>query len=370
MRKKLGTSKDKIRPLSLADLQSLHPIKATQKDPRHKPDSVLKTFYVSSPDGTTISPSVKADQIDAKTMGSSLWELTIEVKGANISQLPGVGVYPVPVPRGRNRPRRVTHSSYRPNWFDVSFKPKTQPKLAQPKLWVRGRKVEPLIVFPDDRRKILVDRSWPWLLMGKIFTSDGTQGSGVLIGDRLVLTARHVLPWNSIAAGSWWMKFIPHYFDGSEPFGSSFASDLRHYDTDDDEFNMSHDYAIMRLYTPLGSRLGYLGSSSFDDDWRGLDVWYNVGYHEDIAGSERPAWQRYTIEDDYEDDDGQILETEASLEHGSSGGPFFDWFDDGQVRVIGVVGGGTDFDGDADNRLAGGDNMVNLIDWARANWPL
>ncbi len=104
---------------------------------------------------------------------------------------------------------------------------------------------------------------------------------------------------------------------------------------------MSHDYAVMRLYEPLGTQLGYLGYvAPFDDDWRNLDVWFNVAYHRDFSSFERPAWQRYAIEDDYEDDDGQLLETEASLEHGSSGSPFFSWFTDGHVYVVGVVGGG------------------------------
>jgi len=292
------------------------------------------------------------------------------VEGAISDHLPGRGVHRIPIPRGR-KPVSAGRAleSFRPPWLDVSFLPKSQPKPRQPKILAKGRKVDPLFVFPDDRRQILFDTSWPWLLTGKVFTSDGKPGSGLLIGNRLVLTARHVVPWNSIAAGSWWMKFVPHYFDGSEPFGHSFTSDVRTYGTDDSEFNMSHDYAVMRLYDPLGSQLGFLGYNSFDDDWRGKDVWLNIGYHDDIAGGQRPAWQRYSIEDDYEDDDGQTLETEASLEHGSSGGPFFDWFTDGHIYVVGVVGGGTLFNGDRDNRLAGGDNMLDLIGWARSNWP-
>lgn len=166
------------------------------------------------------------------------------------------------------------------------------------------------------------------------------------------------------------MKFVPAQFDNNEPFGSSFASDVTYYNTDDDEFNLAHDYCVMRLFNPLGSQLGYLGSTSFDDSWRGQDVWINIGYPQDIGGGLEPAWQQYWIEDDDEDDDGQVLETEASLNHGNSGGPFFGWFNDGQVRVIGVVSSETLFNGDFDNSLAGGENMVDLINWARANWPL
>jgi hypothetical protein len=191
------------------------------------------------------------------------------------------------------------------------------------------------------------------------------------VGDRVVLTARHVVPWTSIAQGNWWMKFVPAYFDGAEPFGSSFTSNVHYYGTDDGDYNLSHDYAVMRLFTPLGASLGYLGSTEFSDSWRNLDVFINIGSLADVAGAQRPVWQRYWIEDDYEDDDGQILETEASLNHGASGGPFFAWFESGtQIRLIGNVGGETSFNGDRDNSLAGGPNLVSLIDWARANWPV
>jgi excisionase family DNA binding protein len=100
------------------------------------------------------------------------------------------------------------HPSYRPEWLDVNFSPKTGVRPTKPKIRdKKGRKVTPLTVFPGDERHILFDTSWPWLLGGKITTSDNETGSGVLIGDRLVLTARHVLPWNSIGTGNWWMKF-------------------------------------------------------------------------------------------------------------------------------------------------------------------
>jgi V8-like Glu-specific endopeptidase len=369
MEKKARMHKGQNRPLSRADLQSLKPIKATQKNPHRRPGSMRRIFQVTSQPGTLVSPKVNVNKIEAEVKGSSLWEVAVEVEGTSSEHLPGNAGRSVPVPRGgKRRGGAAMTSSYCPKWLDVSFLPKTLPQPVPPKLWVKGRRADPLCVFPDDRRQILFDTSYPWLCIGKIFNSDGFAGSGILIGERLLLTARHVLPWNGIAAGNWWMKFVPHYFDGNEPFGSSFVSDWTAYGTDDDQFNASHDYAVLRLYNPLGNQLGYLGSTSFDDSWRGINI-DNVGYPSDIAGGQRPAWQLYSVEDDYEDDDGQILENEASLERGSSGGPFFAWFD-GNVRVIGVVSGCASIDGDRDNILAGGDNMVSLIDWASANWPL
>lgn len=364
--------RDSHHPLTREEIESLSPVKATEVNPHLRKSHVTQTSYVNVPAGATFTPKVKTERIDTGADGQSLWKVETEVEQ---------GVSGVPLGRTIQRHERSlavkrtvsSHPSYRPPWIGASFIPNTGSRIVLPKLRGReGREYNPLTVFPGDSRQILFDTSWPWLLTGKITNSDGMTGSGVLIGDRLVLTARHVLPWNSINAGSWWMKFTPHSFDGNEPFGSSFASDATHYGTDDTDFNLSHDYAVLRLFDPLGSQLGYLGSTTFDDNWRGLNVWSNIGYAIDIANAQRPSVQNFqSMEDDYEDDDGQTLETEASLNHGDSGGPFFAWFDNGnQVRVVGVVSGEAGFGDDADNALSGGDNLVNLIDWARSNWPL
>ena len=167
------------------------------------------------------------------------------------------------------------------------------------------------------------------------------------------------------------MRFIPHYFDGNTTFGSSYVQSARYYDRSD----VYYDYAVLKLDVPLGNQLGYLGYRS-GDDWGGTSL-TNVGYHADIFNGNRPAWQIYSIEDDYEDSDGQVLETEASLEHGSSGSPFFAWFDN-QPQVVSVVSGGTGFpsgflgleNDDQDNALSGGLDMAHLVEWARSNWPL
>lgn len=367
------TSKDNYsRPMTRREIEAIRAIKATKENQHLRPKFVSESRYIYVPAGIELAPKVKVERIDDRPDGQILWKIGIEI---------GAGVTPG-FPMGNTVQRhertntfgKISHlPSYRPEWMNVNFVPRTGAPPAEPKIRdKKGRKVKPLTVFPGDSRHILFDTSWPWVLSGKIINSDGKSGSGVLIGDRLVLTARHVMPWTSIAAGNWWMKFTPHYFDGTEPFGSSFVSDARHYDLDDTDFNLAHDYAVLRLFEPLGHRLGFLGTTSFDDNWRGLNVWSNIGYPFDAGGGERPAVQNYQpMEDDYEDDDGQTLETEASLNHGNSGGPFFAWFENGtQVRACGVVSSEVSFNGDADNSVSGGDNLVNLVDWARANWPL
>jgi len=260
-----------------------------------------------------------------------------------------------------------------PDGAPISVQPETAP-VAGRAVTISGRagrEYRPLLVFPGDGRHLLTDSSWPWRLTGLVTTSDGTFGSGVLIGDRLMLTAHHLRPSQSIAQGSWWMSFTPNSDLGSAPFGSSNVSDLLHYDDESDtDYVVGHDFMLCRLYEPLGARIGYLGASTFDDDWRGWGVWHNIGYPADVGGGQRPAVQiNQSMEDDYEDDSGQIIETQASLNHGNSGGPFFSWFTDSQVRLCSVVSSAVSFNGDRDNALAGGDDMISLIEWGRANWP-
>lgn len=270
--------------------------------------------------------------------------------------------------------RRGQLDGFVPERSAIHTSPRMEPIVRQ-RIRVRGPKgeYEPLVVFPNDGRHLLQDSSWPWNLTGRVETSDGAAGSGVLVGDRLMLTAHHMRPDRSIAAGNWWMHFTPQFGlpPGSTPFGDSFVSNLRHYDAEsDNEFRVGHDYMLCRLFEPLGQRLGYLGSTTFNDDWRDKGVWHNIGYPIDVGNSTQPVVQvNQSIEDDYEDDNGQYMETEASLNHGNSGGPFFSWFDDGQVRLCGVVAAGANFGDDNDNAVAGGPDMVDLINSGRRDWP-
>jgi V8-like Glu-specific endopeptidase len=370
----LDTRKHRL-PLSWQQIQALRPTKATSARPSDFPSSDSLSIYVQTPPGALIDPNVIVEHLPTVDAECGLSQIRIKFPDGVIGHPLGRGVV-----RSnfnslalKEKDRVSSTDSYLPHWMDFNPVPTTTalPSLIRPRIYTSRRgKVTPFYVGGDDRRQVLYDTNYPWLTTGKIYTSDGQSGSGVLVGDRLVLTARHVVPWNSIAAGNWWMKFIPAYFDGREPFGSSYVSDVHAYGTDDSEYNVSHDYAVLRLFTPLGKNLGYLGASEFNDSWRNKDSFINIGYMADGAGPRRPVWQKYWIEDDYEDDDGQYLETEASLNHGASGGPFFAMFDNGQIWVIGVVSGEVSFNGDLDNALAGGSNMVDLINWGRSNWPL
>jgi V8-like Glu-specific endopeptidase len=270
----------------------------------------------------------------------------------------------------------ISFASYRPDWIDAL----PAPDIARHEemRWMRrfdGRIVRPLWVY-DSHRYAFVDDSWPWGLVGRIFNSAGRSGSGSLVGDRLVITAGHMVPWGS---GPWWIRFVPAYVNGTSLFGAgveSYVSDARGYDVHGDV--TGYDWAILRLYEPLGLSLGYFGYNGYSDDWNDLSVWSNIGYPGDIDNAQEPAFQKgFTINDtDGDDNGGEELETEnCDLNHGNSGGPIFAWWNNGtDPRIVGVVSGEETeykplFSTRNDNVFAGGGGFTSLCAWGRTNWP-
>jgi hypothetical protein len=356
------------RPLTWDDVATKDPMPGGA--PPHRVPATVQTTYVSGPPGARLDPRVSVEEIPGAG-DQPLWRVTVDVGEGLRPFLPGghaggIDVEQLP-------PAGGPLDAYRPDELAGAWMPGVEAIQHEKLLAPDGRKFTPLFVYPPDERSVLTDTSWPWVLVGKVTNSDGKAGSGVLVGDRILLTARHVAPWVGIPSGNWWMKFAPHAWDGTEPFGSSFVTEIR-YPTHSD---LAHDYLVARLAEPLGQQLGYFGAEEYDDDWEDLAVWASVGYAGDIAGGQRPTVQiGASIIDDDSSGDGVAMFTKADLNHGDSGGPFWAWFD-GHARVVGVVSGEAD---DATNyviatvddwvnAISGGAHMLRLISWARDNWP-
>jgi hypothetical protein len=361
------------------------PLSAKRSTGAVVPGQARPTFFVTTRGESEPRPSVQVIRVEG--MGVPTWKIELDPNGASLTSLPGLHDQAVDLPsprihRAAKRRSLASLDGYRPAGLGVSFSPQVRRQKSRNTHESRGRRYRPLYIFPPDDRVVLTDTSYPWLAIGKIITSDGTSGSGALVGARTMLTARHVRPDRSIAAGNWWIKFTPHAFDGSEPFGSSFVSDNHYYAmTGDGDVDAAHDFMVCRLYEPLGNALGTFGMQEYTEDWNDKGVWASVGYPDDVAGGQEPVVQlSCSMEDSEEYGGGQVMETEADLNHGQSGGPFWAWFtksDGGQTpRIVGVVSGEFDFGTsigpitihDHDNGVAGGGNMVDLINWARANW--
>jgi V8-like Glu-specific endopeptidase len=270
-------------------------------------------------------------------------------------------------------------SPFRPDWATQSLQPRqaSQFALRPPMRRINGRQIEPYYgVYGPDDRQVYYPSDYPWRCVGRVFTwtnfagggSWNWWGSGVLVGPRHVMTAGHVCPWGS---GSWAMLFVPAYWDGSSLHGDgarSYVSDFRGWNTDNHV--AAHDMAVLRLYEPVGSWLGWMGTKVYDPGWQGGAYWTLTGYPAMVAGAERPSYQS-SIPVLHHDDDGDAreLEHQGDATGGDSGGPFFAVWDDGPHTIGATSGGEIEAGGEDNNVEAGGKALVDLAQWALNNWP-
>jgi len=315
------------------------------------------------------------------------WEFDLPSGGGLV--LPGHNSERANVADVKKQIRAGTHTKpFRPEWIDYTPHPKLGSRSQRFMRRSKGQWVRPHYgVFGTDDRQVYFPSGYPWSCIGRIFVwndfsrpSPAWSGSGVLVGGRLVLTAGHVCPWGS---SNWAMQFIPASFDGVSALGSgvvSWVSDFRGYKDPVSAWDM----AVLRLYTPLGNSLGYFGAKTYDSDWEGGNYWTLAGYPGMVAGGTRPSRQMwFPIVDDDSDDDADELEYYADQTPGDSGGPVFGFWNDGPYAVGTASGGEITLEGfsyitgplfgiwvpEDDNVAAGGAAMVNLIRWARSNWP-
>ncbi len=287
--------------------------------------------------------------------------------------------------REHDLPKQSHTAPLRPAWAGQSFQARQASEMtARPPLRrIDGRQVEPYYgVYPPDLRQVFYPGLYPWRCVGRIFTWTNWAGgggwtwwgSGVLVGPRHVLTAGHVCPWGS---QSWAMLFVPGYWNGASVYGagaSSWTSDYRGWNTNDTV--AAHDLAVLRLYTPIGPWLGWMGTKVYDSSWQGGPYWTLAGYPAAIAGGERPSYQSgIPVLDDDSEGDAKEIEHHGSATGGDSGGPFFGFWNDGPYAV-GTTSGGESITGtpfgwwNEDNNIeAGGEALVDLVLWAQANWP-
>ncbi len=287
----------------------------------------------------------------------------------------------------RERPERICVDvdptvgtrSHRPAWIDATHHPRLDPVGPQMLRRFNGRVVRPLYVFGPDDRSAYRDSSWPWGLVGRVFTSEGKSGSAALIGDRIIATAGHMVPWGQ---PGWWMRFVPAYFNGVSLHGAgveSYVSDARGYDVTGRP--TGYDWAVCRLYDPLGTWLGYYGYNGFSSSWEDDPYWTILGYPGAVANAQRPSCQSGVSVFDIDGDSngGRELETKGDVTPGNSGGPMFGWWS-GDPRLVGVVSGEEEdwspgvwpwewADVERGNVIAGGSGFTNLMAWGRTNWP-
>jgi V8-like Glu-specific endopeptidase len=240
---------------------------------------------------------------------------------------------------------------------------------------INGRFLRPAVIFGSDNRLQFKDSSYPWRCIGKIFASDGFVGSGALVAHNIVVTAGHMVPATAWGGGSWWMRFVPAYYDGASLLGSgvqSYVSNAKGWAVSGSP--TGYDWAILKLYNPIGDSLGWFGYNGYSSDWEDDPYWTVVGYPGDVAGGQRPSWQSgiSVFDDDSDSHGGLELEHRGDINPGNSGGPMFAWWS-GDPRLIGVVSGWEEdyifpFSFELGNVTAGGSGFTSLIAWGRSNW--
>jgi len=371
----LRSSSGSVPPQGPEDYLALENTVARQKMPKELAEAAARNrVMIHAPEG-----GFDPDRIIRSKEVRGGWEL-------NLPESAGVGM-PVlrwgrlaPAVVKRNTKRSADTDAFRPSWVDYTPHPKMSAAERPLLRRVNGRILDPHYgVFGPDDRVVYYPSGYPWTCVGKVFVynswpsaSPAWSGSGVLIGDRVLLTAGHVVPWG---AKSWAMQFIPASYDGSSTLGASvtsWVSDCHGYNTGNTV--SAWDMAVCRLYTPLGATYGYFGAKTYSSSWEGGNYWTLAGYPGAIAGGSRPSRQMwFPVNDDDSSGSATEVEYETDATPGNSGGPAFGFWS-GDPYVIGTHSGGekTTFlwwTTEDTNVAAGGSAIVDLIKWARSNWP-
>jgi V8-like Glu-specific endopeptidase len=365
-------------PQSIDELAAMPDVAATEEMPKDVANALAtQRLFIHS---TKEVSSVKF----VKEPSSPHKEYTLELPPGALMGRPGLSGERLE--RSAHKLPNATHTEgMRPAWAPLALQARNAAAGFErhPMQRIKGQRVEPFYgVYPPDDRRVYYPNAYPWRCVGRIFTWNNWaagggwtwSGSGVLVGPRHVLTAGHVCPWN---AGSWAMQFVPAYWDGAPllgPGAQSWTSDFRGWNTNDTV--AAHDMAVLRLYDPIGSSLGWMGTKVYDSSWNNGNYWTLAGYPGAIAGAQRPSYQSgIAVLDSDSDGDAQELEHHGDATPGDSGGPFFGFWS-GAPYAVGATSGGESITGtpfgwwNEDNNIeAGGRSLVDLVLWAQANWP-
>lgn len=307
--------------------------------------------------------------------------LNVTVKGALI----GEHALPQPVPTKRIKPRGnksrafarpLVAQGFVPSYLERRLTPRRVPTaLVRPSAMTLEQK--PLLgrarattVFPPDDRRIFFDTAYPWSTCGQV-TTPGGGASGVLVGPRHLLTVSHTIQWNDDGTAGW-VRFIPMLFDTSTPFGEAWAVRTyfkrRNTDKTLGWIDEQYDYVVVVLDRAIGNLTGWMGARGYTDSWDGGEYWSHIGYPGDIATGIRPSFQTDISLNGiwYELDSHEAMSHSADVWPGQSGGPFFGWWrGEGWPSVVAVQS----TQNSDENKASGGQDLVDLILEARADYP-
>ena len=149
-----------------------------------------------------------------------------------------------------------------PKWVGTSFSPKRIGMAPPPVVTHHQERLEPFVIHQPDDRQMYNDPTYPWICVCRITRADGGVGSGVIIGPRHVLTASHVVQWNTDVA-----EKVEVHLVGNTARATAFATVAYAYTkiTGDPTYStVDDDYAVLTVDQRLGDRFGFFGTKLYE----------------------------------------------------------------------------------------------------------
>lgn len=318
----------------------------------------------------------------AKARSGAGIEVQLEIAGTELGTRvfrPAIPGKRIPLPRLTARMRRDAQQGlpdldgYLPDHLPLQPVPPRVEKALQVRTFIdalsrsKTQRMATTVFAPEDRYTFS-DTSFPWCTMGRVDTAGGW-ASGALVGPRHLLTCSHAMVWGSGNTAGW-VRFRPSYFDGNAPFGDAWATRWYAFrkvtGPTIDAAEAREDYVVLVLDRRIGDTCGWIGSRTYSESWDGGTYWRHIGYPGDLAGGQRPSYERDIALD------GRNTSTHRAVWHrgdvwpGQSGGPFFAWWaGEAWPRVVCVQS----WENNQRNGASGGSRLVDLIIRARNEFP-